>query len=211
MWFQRGNPETDGFVKYFYTGWQHRIIGATSEINACPELAPIADKYDEWVRGVGYPQANHYIVTRYVDGDHHIGWHYDKPKSIQAGSLITVVKIGAHGRPFQLRDRVFLEKQPGEDEKGFKKRSDKAQAIEKPFFDQTLAPGTAVIMTLEANLLTQHGVPAVDEAGPSGSLVFRTITERVAYHRLKRESTSTARVAKRSRIQNESARPRVGQ
>ncbi|MFX4226612.1 MAG: alpha-ketoglutarate-dependent dioxygenase AlkB [Porticoccaceae bacterium] len=158
-----------------------------------------------------YPQANHYIVTRYVDGDHHIGWHYDKPKSIQAGSLITVVKIGAHGRPFQLRDRVFLEKQPGEDEKGFKKRSDKAQAIEKPFFDQTLAPGTAVIMTLEANLLTQHGVPAVDEAGPSGSLVFRTITERVAYHRLKRESTSTARVAKRSRIQNESARPRVGQ
>ena len=76
-----------------------------------------------------------------------------------------MVKTGAHGRPFQLRDRVFLEKQPDEDEKGFKKRSDKAQAIEKPFFDQTLAPGTAVIMTLEANLLTQHGVPAVARAG----------------------------------------------
>ena len=69
--------------------------------------------------------------------------------SVQPGSLTTVVKIGAHGRPFQLRDRVFLEKQPDEDEKGFKKRADKAQAIERPFFDQTLAPGTAVIMTLE--------------------------------------------------------------
>ena len=30
-------------------------------------------------------------------------------------------------------------------------------------------------MTLEANLATKHGVPVVDEAGPSGSIVFRTI------------------------------------
>ena len=46
-----------------------------------------------------------------------------------------------------------------------------------PFFDEVLEPGTAVIMTLEANLRTQHGVPEVDDSGPSGSLVFRTITE----------------------------------
>ena len=143
-----------------------------------------------------------------MDGAHHIGWHYDKPKSIQSGSLITVVKIGSHGRPFQLRDRVFLEKQPGEDEKGFKKRSDKAQAIEKPFFDQTLAPGTAVIMTLEANLKTQHCVPVVDEAGASGSLVYRTITERIV---MKRGLMSTPRVAKRSRVEDESARSIVEQ
>ena len=77
MWYQRRAPEEIGYIKYFYTGWQHRIIGATSEINGCPELAPIADKYDEWAKDVGYPLANHYIVTKYVDGAHHIGWHYD--------------------------------------------------------------------------------------------------------------------------------------
>ena len=75
-----------------------------------------------------------------------------------------------------------------------------------PFLDQILAPGTAVIMTHEANLLTQHGVPAVNEAGPSRYLVLRTITERVA---IKRESTSAPRGAKRSRVENESARPKV--
>ena len=32
-------------------------------------------------------------------------------------------------------------------------------------------------MTMEANLATQHAVPEVESAGPSGSIVFRTITE----------------------------------
>ena len=59
---------------------------------------------------MGYPPANHYIVTKYEDGKHSIGWHFDKPKSIKKGSLITVVKTGSHGRLFQLRDRVFFTK-----------------------------------------------------------------------------------------------------
>ena len=66
-----------------------------------------------------------------------------------------MVKLGAHGRPFALR-RV------GETQ---------------PFFNETLAPGTAVVMTMAANLATQHSVPEVADAGPSGSIVFRTITE----------------------------------
>ena len=167
---------------------------ATSDANACQELAPTADKYDDWAQSAGFPRANRYIVTKYVDGNH--SFHNDKPKSIEPSSLITVVKIGSHGHPFQLRDRVFLDRLPGEEKKGFKKRTDKAQANEKPFLDQTLAPGAAVIMTLEANLKTQRGVPVVDEAGPSGSLVFRTITERIA---LKRKAQANPRVAKRSR------------
>ena len=44
-----------------------------------------------------------------------------------------------------------------EDAKAFKKRMDAAQGREQPFFDQVVAPGSAIIMTLEANLLTQHG------------------------------------------------------
>ena len=59
------------------------------------------------------------------------------------------------------------------------KNQKKAQDSKAPFFDEVLEPGTAVIMTLDANLRTQHGVPEVDDSGPSGSLVFRTITETV--------------------------------
>mgnify|MGYP001996215156 CR=1 FL=1 len=83
-------------------------------------------------------------MTHYVDGQHSISLHYDKPVSIQAKSLITVVKTGAYGRPFQ----VCL---PGEEK--------------SPFFSEVLAPGTAVIMTLEANLATKHSVPLDVEKG----------------------------------------------
>ena len=180
MWFQRGDPRNTGcYTKYYYTGWQKKILPATSDIASCPQLLPIANAYDEWARSVGFAAANHYIVTKYADATHNIGWHYDKPKSIKAGSLITVVKIGPSGRRFQLRNRVFLTRYQGEADKEYKKRINKAQRREKPFFDQVLPPGAAVIMTLEANLTTQHAVPVVDEAGPSGSLVFRTITETV--------------------------------
>ncbi len=74
------------------------------------------------------------------------------------------MKKGAHGRPFR------LEKLDG-----------------TLIMERVLAPVTAVIMTLEANLKTKHGVPAVAEAGSSGSLVFRTITDRVAWSTLEKE------------------------
>ncbi len=53
--------------------------------------------------------------------------------------------------------------------------------------ERVLAPGTAVVMTLQVNLKTKHGVPAVAEAGSSGSIVFRTITDRVTWSTMKKE------------------------
>ena len=103
-------------------------------------------------------------MTHYVDGQHSIGMHFDKPVSIQAKSLITVIKTGEHGRPFRLETL------------------DGALIMER-----VLAPGTAIVMTLAANLKTKHGVPAVAEAGSSGSIVFRTITDRVAWGTLEKE------------------------
>lgn len=155
IWLQRGDPSR-GYLRYRYTGWQWRVLPATMDVASCPEVLPVADAYDAWCDGVGAPRANHYIVTRYEDGRASIGWHFDKPDSISPDSLITVVKLGACGRPFALRWR------DGE---------------AAPFFDEVLAPGTAVIMTMEANLATQHSVPEVERAGLSGSIVFRTITE----------------------------------
>ena len=172
-------------TKYYYTGWKWDILPATADVATCPELAPLADKYDEWTATVGYPSANHYIVTRYKDGSHNIGYHFDKAKSIAPKSLITVVKTGECGRRFQLRHRIVPERAPDETDEGYKERRINSQAREKAFFDEVLAPGTEVIMTLEANLLTQHGVPEVPECGPSGSWVARTICENVPHGKAK--------------------------
>ena len=136
IWLQR--PIEGGYRRYGYTGWQWKVLPATSSVERCAEVLPLADRYDAWATALGFPCANHYICTRYVDGQHSIGFHSDKAKDIAPGSLITVVKTGACGRPFQ----VCL---PGEEK--------------SPFFSEVLAPGTAVIMTLEANLATKHSVP----------------------------------------------------
>ena len=208
IWLQRGDPSTIGTIRYWYTGWQWAILPATADVAACPEVLPIAGRYDNWVTQQGYPKANHYIITEYSDGDHHIGYHYDKPQSIHAKSLITVVKTGEHGRPFQLRDRVSVTSEAGEDKEALKARQkrelrahkgdkrelkgqhkkaldelndkqNKAQDAIAAFFDEIVEPGTAIIMTVRANLRTQHGVPETPDSGPSGSLCFRTITESV--------------------------------
>jgi len=144
IWLQR--PVEGGYRRYGYTGWQWKVLPATSSVERCAEVLPLADRYDAWATALGFPCANHYICTRYVDGQHSIGFHSDKAKDIAPGSLITVVKTGACGRPFQ----VCL---PGEEK--------------SPFFSEVLAPGTAVIMTLEANLATKHSVPLDVEKGSS--------------------------------------------
>ena len=166
MWFQIGEVKSF-FLRYGYTGWQWAVLRATACVDKCSELAPVVHKYNTFVASHGFDEANHFIVTKYQDGKQNIGFHSDKAKDIKPGSLITVVKIGSCGRPFEIR-RLAVE-------------GEKQNKI-KPFFSQILAPGTAVIMTLEANLSTQHGVPVVDgDCGPSGSIVFRTITKKVTF------------------------------
>ena len=171
IWLQR-RQTSQGYRRYGYTGWQWKVLPATAWVNQCPEVLPIANRYDQWAIEKGYPLANHYIVTRYVDGDHGIGFHSDKAKDIEPGSLITVVKTGAHGRPFEV---CF----PGEEK--------------TPFFSEVLAPGTAVVMTLEANMQTKHGVPVVEEAGPSGSIVFRSIKTEITTDAVAKELRKRAR------------------
>ena len=168
IWLQRGAPDEVGYKRYLYTGWQWRVLPATADVAKCAEVEPIADAYDAFADKIGAQRANHFIITKYKDGEHNIGFHSDKPHDIAASgadglSLITVVKIGDCARPFAVRN--------------FPAKDTKAEA---PFFLEKVEPGSAIIMTMEANLLTQHGVPPVDEAGPSGSIVFRTITKTVS-------------------------------
>lgn len=82
----------------------------------------------------------------------------DKHYSIKEKSLITVIKLGDVGRPFKLE---WLDG--------------------KVIFEKVLAPGTGVIMTLEANLKTKHSVPVTEMCGNSGSIVARTIVDEVSW------------------------------
>ena len=175
IWLQRSSSK-DGYYRYGYTGWQWNVLPATTDVAKCKEVEPIADRYDEWTMGLGVcTKANHYIVTKYEDGQHNIGFHSDKARDIEPGSLITVVKTGGHGRPFA----VCL---PGHEQ--------------APFFCEVLAPGTAVVMTLDANLATKYAVPVVDEeCGSSGSIVFRSIATHVSREQAAKECRKRARSA----------------
>jgi len=178
IWLQRGEPNDVGFAYYYYTGVQWRVVPAQTDWEKCPEIGALVPLYDAFCNDVGAKPANQVIVTAYRNGDHNIGAHFDKPRSIaesddDGASLITVVKIGQCGRPFELYRK-------GED---------------TPFWSKTLAPGTAVIMTLEANLATKHAVPVVDEkeCGPSGSLVWRSITTVVSPEELRKKLAASDR------------------
>lgn len=166
MWLQKKNPKTHGFVKYYYTGWQYNVLPATSCIDNCKELIDVWKNYDTWCVLNNYSQANHLIVTHYKDETHSIGRHYDKPQSIKPNSLITIIKTGECGRRFYLANR---------------------DDPDNPIFNSIVEPGTAIIMTLEANLQTIHAVPQMEKCGNSGSIVLRTITEVVEWEALEKK------------------------
>jgi len=223
---QRG-PTTEGYRKYHYTGRQWAVMAAQVDVACIPELEAMADKYDVWCVRMSYPRPDHYIVTWYEDGTHSIDWHYDKLPDILEGSLITIVKLGDHARRFALRRRLFLKAsstfkwvEPSafpkdsperkETEKQLKKQKaafSKLQAAQEAIFDDSVSPGTAIIMTYQANELTQHAVPQTD-AERTGSVVFRSIKTLIqpddpnlpASIRKKRVNAAGGRGGKRPRV-----------
>ena len=163
MWFQLNRPSKTGkFLRYLYTGWQWRVLPATAGVEDCEEMIPVVKSLNDWTKANGYAEANHFIVTRYRDGDHNIGAHFDKDFSIMNKSLITIIKLGEVGRPFKLE---WLDG--------------------KVIFEKVLPPGTGVVMTLEANLKTKHSVPSTEKCGDSGSIVARTIVDEVTWDETK--------------------------
>ena len=91
MWFQIGEPRTEGFVKYFYTGLQRVVLPATADVERAPELAAVVKKYNELVEADGFPAANHVIMTHYIDGEHSIGMHYASCPRFEPASQYHVV------------------------------------------------------------------------------------------------------------------------
>eukprot|EP01047_Picozoa_sp_COSAG01_P009384 COSAG01_NODE_383_length_17798_cov_351.422058_20_plen_173_part_00 len=77
-------------------------------------------------------------------------------------------------------------------------------------FDKKVASGDLILMTAEANLATQHGVPELDTAdavGLSGSLVWRTAIKNLSPQQLAQKVAATEsgrakrRAVKRARVQ----------
>jgi hypothetical protein len=88
--------------------------------------------------------------------------HSDKTKSLGARGLISVVKTGSSARPFCITN------------------ADGSATL----FHEAVQPGDAILMTMAANAVTKHGVPPTDDpnVGPSGSVVFRTVTDELGWH-----------------------------
>ena len=83
MWFQESDPmeNVKGFLKYFYTGWQYKVMPATAGVEKVPWLAEFTNRVNNWLVGFGQPWTNHHIVTMYEKEDCGIGMHYVRLRS----------------------------------------------------------------------------------------------------------------------------------
>lgn len=114
----------------------------------------------------------------------------DKPRSIApsregAESLITVVKMGEVGRVFNLYHNGGKE------------------GVDELFWSQVVAPGDALVMTLEANLRTKHEVPEGGGEGDSGSVVFRTLHDCRPAAEVRRKIAASERSKAREQVKKE--------
>lgn len=175
MWFQETNPLEDGrYFVYSYTGWQTRILPATSSWTSCKELTRFVKIVKALCDTHGWMHPNHCIVTRYENPGDCIGLHSDKVHTIakstaELKSMIIVLKLGPGSRRFVITD-----------------------LNEVTVFDQVMTPGSAVLMSVEENQLCKHAVPPSDSTQLSGSLVFRTIVKTVTTEELANKLASTS-------------------
>ena len=164
---------------YSYTHSQWAAQGTQQHAVTDPAVAFLRPLFERVraveVDGVAYGGANQCIFKCYADAEDHIGKHScvfplaahcatraatssrrrrrrDKARSIAGESVIVNVSLGAT-RTFTIYDGP--------------------RRIDVP-----MAHGSAVLMTMAANLATQHSVEPEPVAGQRNSLVFRTISER---------------------------------
>ena len=152
IFIQKGDPAVVGVRQYQYTGKHNRVDLVHFDIAKVPQLQSAVHKYDESLPD-GIAKSNHYIGTMYLNGKDCIAEHSDSTDTLVSDSLITVVKLGPGTRRFIIKEK----------------------ATGKVLFNDLLAPGSAVSMTIRGNALTTHQVPVdPEETEMSGSIVFRT-------------------------------------
>jgi hypothetical protein len=152
VWFQQYD---EGYYAYKYTGWQKAVLEATFSIDSkrFPKTTACVERMKKDC------DQNHWIVTKYEDGNDYIGMHSDKTHTWVKNSYFQVIKWG-YPRIFE----VAL--------KDNKKVKDCTV-----IFRKILPAGTSIIVNMETNELTRHGVPVMKDTNVkvSGSIVGRHI------------------------------------
>ena len=168
MWFQQ---DVESYHKYSYTGWNNAVAKATYRASSIPNMNKLCDASNEL-----FDKAhNHWIVTKYENGNDCIGLHSDKTRNWVADSAFMVIKLG-EARPFQFSKSVEVL-----DKDGNQKADKNGKKLTKDvvIWEEVLQPGTAVIIGIDANNLVKHGVPPTsDPVGASGSVVGRARSKR---------------------------------
>ena len=101
----------------------------------------------------------------------------------KSGASSLSVKTGECGRPFVITENKEQKDDP-----------------DRVLYEAVVPPGSAVLMSMRSNLATKHGVPVVKEvAAPSGSIVLRTISERMTPRSLAQVLAKDAELAARKR------------
>ena len=163
VWFQQYG---EGFYTYKYTGWQKIVLNATFKIDKklFPNTTTLVEKMKETC------SQNHWIATMYENGNDYIGMHSDKTKTWKKGSHFQVIKWGCP-RIFQMTVK---------DNPDIKKCS--------VIFRKVLPAGTSITVDMEANEMTRHGVPVMDDKniGLSGSIVGRDIETLISFEESKK-------------------------
>lgn len=158
----------DGLLKYGYTGWQWKVSFASRPVKSIPVIANLLDTVNS---RFGF-DFNHIILTYYHNGAANIGHHSDKIKTFKSDSYFLVLKLGA-ARSFEFRSI----------------KSEAAKA--KVLFNEQLKAGTAVLVRCAspgaANERVTHAVPPQPGCLPSASIVFRCITSKIAWAKVRKE------------------------
>lgn len=152
--FLQSNTPPDEIRKYWYPYGSYSAWKTTKDISQAPAsvqdvIAKSASKCDTENEKLNH---NHYIITKYMNGDDFIGSHQDKVKDIASDSWIVVYKFGA-ARRFN-----FSTTQDG-----------------RPFFSEKVLAGSAIFMSYDMNQRIYHSVPKDDVQETSYSIVSREI------------------------------------
>ena len=189
IWCQRKYKK--GMYRYGYTGWQHSISYATHSVKKIPVMKEFVKKLNSKL----VQNHNHWIITEYKTCQDNIGFHSDKSKDFAENSYFIVIKMG-YPRKFE-----------------FRTKRTKDNPNPTPFYSKILSAGTAIFVRsnaadgLDANSIVEHGVPEMEYAKVSGSIVSRRIKTRVLWKDVEK-NISNAKKAKVKRKENKSTNKR---
>jgi hypothetical protein len=177
IWAQDGTV-ADGVRIYSYTGFCYPVAHATSDWNEHPLLTQMSNGINDFMAANQFPSMNHLIVTAYDDGSHNIGFHFDKAHTLLPAGMIAILKLGPCSRRFALRKRAG----PSEDQEKM-----------PMLFDEVVPAGTLILMSLDTNLATQHGVPVAEDESValSGSIVWRNVSNVLTQQELAKKVETT--------------------